>query len=185
MINDILLKAEQKMEGALNLLSKELSSIRTGRATPSLVEHIKVDYNGVPMPINQLASISVPGARYLVIQPWDRSCIHSIEKAILKSDLGLTPSNDGTVIRLNVPPLSDERRDELVKMVHKRVEESKVIIRNHRRDAMDNLKKIQKASEISEDEMKRASDQLQKLTDTFTGSATEDGQAKENELKEV
>lgn len=185
MINDVLLKAEQKMEGAITLLSKELSSIRTGRATPSLVEHIKADYNGVPMPLNQLASVSVPGARYLMIQPWDRSCIQNIEKAILKSDLGLTPSNDGTVIRLNIPPLSDERRSELIKIVHKRVEESKVIIRNHRREAMDKFKKMQKSSEISEDEMKRASDQLQKITDSLTDKAAEAGQTKENELKEV
>jgi len=185
MIDDILLDAEEKMEASVGALKRELASLRTGRATPSLVEHIKVDYAGVPTPLNHLAGISVPGARYLVIQPWDKSTIQSIEKAILKSDLGLTPSNDGNVIRLNIPPLSEERRQELAKLVHKRVEEGRITIRNTRREAMEEMRALEKDSQISQDELKRSLGQLQKLTDTLIASADQIGQDKEAELKEV
>jgi len=185
MIDDILLNAEVKMEASVEALKRELASLRTGRATPSLVEHIKVDYAGIPTPLNQLAGISVPGARYLVIQPWDKNTIQSIEKAILKSDLGLTPSNDGNVIRLSIPPLSEERRQELVKLVHKRVEEGRVTIRNARREAMEEMRAIEKNSQISQDELKRSLDQLQKLTDTLIADANQIGEDKEAELKEV
>ena len=181
----ILWDAEEKMQKSVELLRRELANIRTGRATPALVEHIKVEYAGVPTPLNQLAGISVPEARFLVIQPWDRSSIHSIEKAILKSDLGLTPVNDGNVIRLNIPQLTEERRQELVRVVRKRVEEKKIVIRNLRREAMDELKGLEKNKDISQDEQKRAQTQLQKLTDSAIVDAEQAGQDKEVELMEV
>ena len=181
----ILWDTEEKMQKAVDLLRRELTNIRTGRATPALVEHIKVEYAGVPTPLNQLASVSVPEARLLVIQPWDRSSIHNIEKAILKSDLGLTPVNDGNVIRLNIPPLTEERRRDLVKVVRKRVEEKKIVIRNLRREAMDELKRLEKSKDISQDEHKRAQTQLQKLTDSAIVDVEQVGQEKEVELMEV
>ena len=185
MTDDILVKIEIKMEASIDVLSRELATIRTGRASPGLVEHIRIEYAGVPTPLNQMASISVPEARYLVIQPWDRGTIRDIEKAILKSDLGLTPSSDGNVIRLNIPPLSEERRQELIKLVHRRVEEGRVAVRNLRRDAASTLKQLEKNKEISQDELKRALGKLQKLTDTFIADAERAGQDKEAQLKEV
>jgi len=185
MDNHILWDTEKKMQKSIELLKHELTNIRTGRATPALVEHIKIEYAGVPTPLNQLAGVSVPGARLLVIQPWDRSSIHSIEKAILKSDLGLTPISDGHVIRLNIPPLTEERRQDLVKVVRKRVEEKKIVIRNLRREAMDELKGLEKNKDISQDEHKHAQTQIQKLTDSAIASAEQVGQGKEAELTEV
>ena len=185
MINDILLSTEEKMATSVQVLKRELAAVRTGRATPALVEHIIVEYTGVPTPLNQLASISVPGAKYLVIQPWDRGSIQSIEKAILRSDLGLTPTSDGSIIRLNIPPLSEERRQELIRLVHRKVEEGRIAIRNLRRDAMEELKQLEKNREISQDELKRALGKLQKLTDTFIANAGQVGQDKEAELMEV
>jgi len=185
MISDILANISQKMQSSIDLLKRELTSIRTGHATPALIEHIKVEYAGVPTPLNQLAGISAPAARLLVIQPWDRGSIRDIEKAILKSDLGLTPSSDGNVIKLNVPPLTEERRLELTKLVKKRIEERKVIIRNLRREAMDELKTLEKNKELSQDELKRTLDKLQKLTDSFITDAEQIGQGKEAELMEV
>ncbi|MFH0914629.1 MAG: ribosome recycling factor [Chloroflexota bacterium] len=185
MIGGILRGIEEKMKTSVEVLKKELMSIRTGRASPSLVEHIKVEYAGVPTPLNQLASITAPQARLLVIQPWDPSSLATVEKAILKSDLGLTPINDGRLIRLNIPPLSEERRQELIKAVHKRVEEKKVAIRNLRREALEELKKAERNKEISQDEERRAADQLQKITDSFIASADQVGQHKEAELAEV
>jgi len=185
MINHSLLTAEAKMETSLEALKRELATIRTGRATPALVEHIKVEYAGVPTPLIQIAGISVPEARLLLVQPWDKTSLHDIEKAILKSDLGLHPSNDGNVIRLHIPPLSEERRQELIKVVRKRVEEGRIAIRNLRREAIDELKKFEKNREISQDEFKRALDQMQKLTDVFTAKAEQVGRDKEAELMEV
>ena len=181
----ILWDTEEKMKKSVELLRRELANIRTGRATPALVEHIKVEYAGVPTPLNQLAGISVPGVRLLVIQPWERSSIPSIEKAILKSDLGLTPVNDGNVIRLNIPQLTEERRQELAKVVRKRVEEKKIVIRNLRREAMDELKRLEKNKDISQDEHKRTQVQLQKLTDSAIIDAEQIGQDKEAELMEI
>ena len=181
----ILWDTEEKMRKSVELLRRELANIRTGRATPALVEHIKVEYAGVPTPLNQLAGISVPGVRLLVIQPWERSSIPSIEKAILKSDLGLTPVNDGNVIRLNIPQLTEERRQELAKVVRKRVEEKKIVIRNLRREAMDELKRLEKNKDISQDEHKRTQVQLQKLTDSAIIDAEQIGQDKEAELMEI
>jgi len=173
------------MRTSIEALKRELATIRTGHATPALIEHIKVEYAGALLPLNQIAGISAPEARLLVIQPWDSSNIHSIDKAILKSDLGLNPINDGSVIRLNVPPLSEERRQELMKVVRRRIEEGRIAIRNLRREAMDELKRLEKNKDISQDEHKRALDQLQKLTDSFIADAEQIGQAKEVELAEV
>lgn len=166
-------------------LKKDLATIRTGRASPNLLDNIKVDYAGVMTPINHLAGISVPEARLMVIQPWDKNSIRSIEKAIQTSDLGLNPLSDGKVIRINIPPLSEERRQELIKVVHKRVEERKVTLRNIRRDTMTELKELEKSKEISQDENKRALDQLQKVTDACIVTADKIGQEKEAELKQV
>ena len=185
MASQILWDIEQKMEKSIELLKQELAAIRTGHATPALIEHLRVEYAGVPTPLNQLASISAPGAKLLVIQPWDRDSSRGIEKAILKSDLGLTPINDGSVIRLNIPPLSEERRQELGKAVRRRVEERKIAIRNLRREAMDELKGLEKNKGISQDEHKRALTQLQKLTDNFIDNTEQIGRDKEAELMEV
>jgi ribosome recycling factor len=185
MISGILRNIEEKMKTSIDVLKKDLATIRTGHATPGLVEHIKVEYAGVPTPLNQIANVSAPAARLLVIQPWDQSSISAIGKAILKSDLGLTPVNDGHVIRLNIPPLSEERRQELIKAVHKRVEDKKIAIRNLRREAMDELKKAEKSKDISQDEHKRALEQLQKLTDSSIADAEQVGRDKEAELTEV
>jgi ribosome recycling factor len=185
MSSQTLQNTEEKMQKADEGLKKDLATIRTGRATPSLIEHIKVDYFGVATPLNQIAGISVPDARLLLIQPWDRTSIRSIEKAILTSDLGLNPVNDGKVIRINIPRLSEERRQELIKVVHRRVEERKVTIRNLRRDALNELKELEKSKEISQDENKRALEQLQKLTDSFIAKVEQTGQDKEAELIQV
>ena len=185
MVSHSLWNIEEKMQASIEVLKRELASIRTGHATPTLIEHIKVEYAGVPTPLNQIAGISAPGASLLVIQPWDQGCIHSIEKAILKSDLGLTPTSDGRVIRLNIPPVTEERRQELIRVVRKRVEERKVATRNLRHEAMDELKGLEKNKDISQDELKRALDQLQKLTDSFIANADQIGRDKEAELIEV
>ena len=185
MTSEVLQNIEGKMQTSANLLKRELASIRTGHASPALIEHIKIDYAGVPTPLNQIAGISAPAARLLVIQPWDKGSMSNIEKAILKSDLGLTPANDGNVIRLNIPPLTEERRLDLTKLVRKRVEEGRIAIRNLRREAMDQMRSLEKNKEISQDELKRSLDQLQKLTDKSIADAEQAGQDKEAELKEV
>jgi ribosome recycling factor len=185
MASSVLANIEKKMKAASDGLKLELSMIRTGRANPGLIEHLKVDYAGVPTPLNQVAGIAAPEARLLVIQPWDPGSAHSIEQAILKSDLGLNPINDGRVIRLNIPPLSEERRQDLIKVVRRRIEERRVAIRNLRREALEEIKKEEKNKAISQDESKRAQDQLQKLTDSHIASAEKIGQDKEKELMEV
>ncbi len=185
MVSDALWNIKQKMQKSVEALKQELASVRTGHATPTLIEHIKVDYAGVPTPLNQIASISAPEARLLVIQPWDLNSIPSINQAILKSDLGLNPSSDGRIIRLNIPPLSEERRRELTKIVRRRVEERRVAIRSLRHEAMNELKGLEKNKDISQDELKRALDQLQKLTDSLIADAEQIGQDKEVELMEV
>lgn len=185
MVSHILWNIEQKMRVTVEGLKRELATIRTGHATPALIEHIKVEYAGVPTPLNQIAGISAPAARLLVIQPWDQSSIHNVEKAILKSDLGLNPTNDGSIIRLNIPPLSEERRQELIKVVRKRIEERRIVIRNLRRETMEELKGLEKNKDISQDELKRALEQLQKLTDSFIADAEQIGKDKELELIEV
>ncbi len=185
MASHTLWNIEEKMGKSIDALKRELATIRTGRATPALIEHIRVEYAGVPIPLNQIAGISAPEARLLVIQPWDRGSIHSIEKAILKSDLGLNPASDGSVIRIKIPPLTEERQQELIKTVRRRVEERRIAIRNLRREAMEELKEFEKNKDISQDEYKRALDQLQKLTDSFIADAEQIGRDKEVELMEI
>jgi len=185
MINDVLRGAEEKMRASTEVLKRELAAIRTGHASTALVDHLRVDYAGVPTPLNQIARVTAPEARLLVIQPWDKTILHTIEKAILKSDLGLNPANDGNLIRLNIPPLTEERRQELIKIVRKRVEEGKVAIRNVRHDAVNKLREMEKNKEISQDDDKRAQNQLQKLTDALSQEADEIGHAKEAELAKV
>ena len=185
MINRTLWNIEGKMQTSVEALKRELATIRTGHATPALIDHIKVDYAGVPTPLNQIAGISARQARLLVIQPWDRGSIRSIEKAILQSDLGLNPTSNGSVIRLNIPPLTEERRQELTRVVRRTVEERKIVIRSLRHEAMDELKGLEKNKDISQDEHKRALDQLQKLTDSFIANTEQIGRDKEAELMEV
>lgn len=185
MIGETLADAEQRMTKAIEALRRELATIRTGRASPGLVEHLRVDYYGTPTPLKQLATISVPEARLLTIQPWDKGALGAIEKAIQKSDLGLNPSNDGSLIRLVIPQLTEDRRKDLVKLVHKKVEEGRVAIRNVRRDAHELLRDLLREKEISEDEEHRAQEQLQKITDRFIHQADEVGKEKEQELLEV
>ena len=185
MVSDIFRNTEEKMQNSVLNFKKELASIRTGRATPALIEHIKVEYAGVPTPLNQIAGITAPEASLLVIQPWDKSSIREIEKSILKSDLGLNPSNDGNIIRISIPQLSEERRQELIKVVHKRLEERKIAVRSLRHEAMNELKNMEKNKEISQDEHKRAFNQIQKLTDSFIADIDQVGRDKESELMEV
>ncbi|MAF85915.1 MAG: ribosome recycling factor [Dehalococcoidales bacterium] len=180
-----LLNIEEKMRISAEGLKKELATIRTGHATPALIEHIKVEYAGVPTPLNQIAGVAAPEARLLIIQPWDPGSLQNIEKAILKSNLGLNPANDGRIIRVNIPQLTEERRQELIKLVRNRVEERKIAIRNLRREATDELKELEKSKDMSQDELKRTLDQLQKLTDSFTADIEQIGQDKEVELMEV
>jgi len=185
MASDVVAITEKKMKAVSEGLKTELATIRTGRASPALVEHLKVDYAGVPTPLNQIAGISAPEARLLVIQPWDPGSLRDIEQAILKSDLGLNPINDGRIIRLSIPALSEERRQELIKIVHRRTEERRIIIRNLRHEALNNLKKLESEKAISQDEQKRAESQLQKLTDFHILEAEKASQNKEKELMEV
>ena len=185
MVADIFSDAERRMSKAVEALKQDLATIRTGRANPALVERIQVEYYGAPTPINQLATISVPDARQLVIQPWDRKILTDIEKAIQRSDLGINPNNDGQVIRLVIPPMSEERRRDMVKMLHKKLDEHKVAVRNIRRDAHDKLRDREKKKEISEDELKRNTEKLQKLTDRYIEEMERVGKAKELEILEV
>ena len=176
---------EDRMKKALDVLRKEYASLRAGRATPALLDKINVDYYGTPTPVNQVANISVPEPRMIVLQPWEKTMISPIEKAILKSDLGLTPSSDGSVIRLTIPQLTKERRAELVKVVHKKAEESRVAVRNLRRDANDAIKKLEKDKLISEDETKKAQEDIQKLTDKYIKEIDTVMASKEKEVMEV
>lgn len=185
MIERILTDANGKMQKAVDALTRDLGGIRTGRASPALVEHVRVDYHGVVTPLNQIASISIPEAKMILIQPWDRSSIRTIEKSILTSDLGLNPTSDGTFIRIPIPPLTEERRKELLKLVHKRLEEARIELRNFRRDGIERLRQAEKNKEISQDQHTRASDQLQKLIDNFIYRINSIGQEKEKEIMEV
>ncbi len=185
MATDALQNIEGKMRACVSGLRQDLSTLRTGRASPALVEHLKVDYAGVPTPLNQIAGISVPEANLIVIQPWDKGSVRSIEKAIMTSDLGLNPSSDGNVIRIAIPPLSEERRQDLIKVVRKRVEERKVVVRNLRHEVVNELRNLEKEKEISQDEHKRALGQLQKLTDAFIAEIDQAGKSKEMELREA
>lgn len=185
MIKDIYVSHEEKMKKALDALRRELVTLRAGRATPALLDKITVDYYGTPTPISQVANISVPEPRMITIQAWEKQMIAQIEKAILKSDLGITPNSDGVIIRLNIPQLTQQRRIELVKVVHKKAEENRIVIRNVRRDANDIIKKLDKEKSISEDEAKKAQEDMQKLTDKYIKEVDTIMSAKEKEILEV
>lgn len=185
MIKDILSDADSRMHGAIDALELDLSGIRTGRAAPALVERLHVDYYGMPTPLVQLATISVPDARSLLIRPFDASTIKAIEKAIMASDLGLTPGNDGKAIRLNLPPLTEQRRRDLVKLVNSRLEEARVAVRNVRRDLMKDMRDFEKEKLITEDDLKQGEELLQKSTDKYVEQIDVVGERKEKEIMEV
>ncbi|PLR77666.1 ribosome recycling factor [Bacillus sp. V3-13] len=185
MPKQLLSNTKEKMTKAIQAYTRELASIRAGRANASLLDKITVDYYGAPTPVNQLAGISVPEARLLVIQPYDKSVLGEIEKAIQKSDLGLNPTSDGSVIRISIPQLTEERRKELVKLVKKESEEAKVAVRNIRRDANDDLKKLEKNGDITEDDLRGYGDDIQKLTDEYISKIDQITKDKEKEIMEV
>lgn len=182
---DLIRRAEDCMRHAEDALGHDLAAIRTGRASPGLLERVRVDYYGSPTPVPQVASVATPEPRMIVIQPWDRNMLGPIEKAILKSDLGLTPTNDGKVIRLAFPPLTEERRRDLVKMIHKRLEEGRVAVRNCRRAALEDLKRLERDKKVSEDDGHRVQERLQKHTDAVIAEIELVGKRKEQEVMEV
>ena len=185
MIKELLEDAKRRMDKSVKAFQNEIAKVRTGRASVALVDSIKVDYYGSLMPLNQMATITVADARLIVIQPWDPSAIGAIEKAIQRSDLGLSPTNDGKVIRLSVPPLTEERRKELVRLVRKMAEEARVAVRNIRRDTLDDLKELKKEGEISEDDFYRAQDQLQKITDKHISKIDKILEEKEKDIMTI
>ncbi|MFP4348884.1 MAG: ribosome recycling factor [Thermodesulfobacteriota bacterium] len=184
MLNSIYQETRERMEKSITALKNELKRVRTGRASLSLLDGIRVDYYGTQTPLNQMASLSVPESRLITIQPWDTSVINSIEKAILKSDLGLTPASDGKIIRISIPPLTEDRRKELVKLVNKTCEEYKVAVRNIRRDSNDMVKELKKEGDVSEDEAFKAQEEIQKITDQHIEKIDEIYQEKEKEILE-
>lgn len=184
-VDTILLEAEEHMEKGLKALERDFGKVRTGRATTSLVDGIKVDYYGTPTPINQMSTVTVPDSRTIAIQPWDKGGMALISKAILKSDLGLNPVNDGKLIRISIPPLTEERRKELSKVAKKYGEDCKVALRNMRRDANEALKKLEKDKTITEDELKKATDEVQKLTDKYVATVDKKCQSKEKEIMDI
>jgi ribosome recycling factor len=185
MSSETISSADHKMNRAVDAMERDFGAYRTGRASTALVERLTVDYYGTQTPLNQLAGISVPESHQIVIQPWDRAVLGAIEKAIQRSDIGLMPNVDGTVVRLNIPPLTEERRRDLVKSVHRRMEEARVEIRNLRRDAADDLKKEERAGTVGTDEAHRQLEALQKTTDRWIGEVDRLGAAKEQEVMEV
>lgn len=185
MIKDLLKETDGRMSKTVDVLRGDLLTIRTGRASPSLVERLEVEYYGTLTPLNQLVSISVPEPRLIAIRPWDASALPAIEKAILRSELGLTPQNDGKLIRLTIPRLTEERRRELVKVVQRRVEEGKIALRNIRREAIDDLREFEKEKLITEDDFHNGRDQIQKVTNDFAVKMDELGKQKEEEILEV
>lgn len=185
MTEDLIKDAEHRMSRAVEVAKEDFQTLRTGRANPALIEHIEVNYHGTPLPLNQVAAISVPEPRQLLITPWDKQALGPIEKAISNSDIGLVPNNDGNGIRLNIPQLTEERRKDLIKQLHKKAEEHRVAIRNVRRDCNDKLKSREKSHEISEDDSKRAHDQTQKLTDKYIAEIDKLQANKEADLMEV
>ncbi|MCR6107037.1 ribosome recycling factor [Salipaludibacillus agaradhaerens] len=185
MSTDILNNAKEKMNKSVESYQRELSTLRAGRANPSLLDKVQVEYYGMMTPLNQLASITVPEGRMLLIQPFDKSSISDIERAIQMADLGLSPSNDGNIIRITIPALTEERRNELVKLVGRYSEEAKVAVRNVRRDANDELKKLQKDGELTEDELRRSQEDVQKLTDNTIKTIDDIAKVKEEEIREV
>lgn len=184
MVEEILIELNSKMQKAVDGLARELAIIRTGRANPAIVENIMVDYHGALIPVHQIATISAPEANLIVIQPWDRTSLRNIEKAILKADIGLNPLNDGNIIRVVIPPLSEERRIKLAKSVSKRVEERRVVLRNIRRDSITKLRQMEKNKEISQDELEDSIKQVDKISESFIDKANEIGQKKGKEIRE-
>ncbi len=182
---DVIKDAKSRMQKAVEATRREFSSVRTGRANPALLEQVKVDYYGVSTPINQVATVTVPEPRLLVVAPWDKKMVKDVERAILKSELGLTPSSDGAVIRLPIPPLTEERRRDLAKMVRRQTEEGRVAVRNIRREAKEMIEELEEAGEVSEDGAKRALEELQKLTDEFIATVDKALEAKEKEIMEL
>lgn len=182
---EVMADTSARMQKSLDAFAAEMRTIRTGRVNPSLVENLMVDYYGTPTPLNQLASISVPEARMLVIQPWDKKSIADVEKSILKSELGLTPNNDGETIRIGIPTLTEERRRDLVRLVGRKVEDSHIAVRNIRRDSLDLLRDMEKEKNLSQDESRRAQQKLQELTDSFIQIIDDQGARKEKEVMEV
>jgi len=185
MLKDLMKETESKMEKTVQLLSEDFRSIRTGRASPALVERLVIEYYGTMVPLNQVSTISAPEPRLLTIRPWESAMLDPIEKAILKSDLGLTPNNDGKLIRLAIPRLSEERRQELVRVVGRKVEEAKVAIRNCRREAIDDLKEFEEEGMISEDDFYRGKEQIQEVTDQYIDKVDQVGARKEDEIRQV
>lgn len=184
-MDEIFENSEKKMKKAVDLLKQDLSTVRAGRANPSLLDNVTVNYYNTNLPINQVATITAPESRLLVIQPWDKSIVGDIEKAILKSDLGLTPNNDGNVIRLNIPQLTEERRKELVKKVRKKAEDTKVAVRNVRREAKDQIKNEEKQGNLSEDDSKKGQEKIQEFTDNAINEVDKLLEQKEKEIMEV
>ena len=182
---EVLSQTGDRMKKSVEALRSELSSIRTGRASPALIENLMVDYYGVPTPLNQMAAISVPEARLLMIQPWDKQVLKDVEKSVLKSDLGLVPNNDGNVIRLNIPTLTEERRRDLVRLVGRKVEDGHVAVRNIRRDGVDRIRQMEKAGDLSRDDSRRTQGQIQELTDSHVSQMDAIGEEKEAEVMEV
>lgn len=182
---EILDEVERKMGRTVDALRRELNTLRSGRATPSLIENISVDYYGVPTALKQIASISAPDARAIMVQPWDKQSLREIEKSLMKSDMGFNPSNDGNVITVPIPPLNQERRQDMVRLLKRKLEEGKVSVRNVRREGLENLRKLEKDKAISQDENRRAQEQLQKATDGRTKEVDEVGAAKETEIMQV
>jgi ribosome recycling factor len=185
MLKDVYKETEARMKSTVQALEEDLAGIRTGRASPALVERLNIDYYGMPTPLIQLATINVPEPRMLMIRPFDASTLKAIERALLTSDLGLTPNNDGKAIRLNLPPLTEERRRDLVKVVHNRVEESRVAVRNIRRDNIKDLREFEEEKLISEDDLEEGEEELQKITDRYIEEVNAVGQRKEKEILEV
>lgn len=185
MLNDVYADARDRMDKALKNLAREYARVRTGRASTALLDGIRVDYYGTSTALNQLATLTIPDPRTIVIQPWDQTVVGEVEKAVLKSELGLTPMNDGKIIRINIPPLTEDRRKDLVKIVKKMAEEAKVAIRNIRRDANDMIKDLKKDKEISEDQQFKGQEDVQKITDDFIAKIDDVSAAKEKEVMEV
>ncbi|MFO7774056.1 MAG: ribosome recycling factor [Dehalococcoidia bacterium] len=185
MLDELLAELNLRMQKAVDGLGRELAAIRAGRASPALLENITVDYHGSPVPLYQLATMSVPEANLIIIQPWDRASLRDIDKAILAANIGLNPANDGNIIRVVIPPLSEERRDELVKLVSKRVEERRIAIRNIRRDGIEKLREMEKNKEISQDELKNNTKKIDQLTEACVDKVSELGKNKEREIREL
>lgn len=182
---EVLADVERRMNRSIEALERELATLRTGRATPSLVENLSVDYYGSPTPLKQIASISAPDARAIMIQPWDRQALRDIERSLMQSEMGFNPSNDGNVITVPIPPLNQERRQELVRLLKRKIEEGKVSVRNVRRDGLESLRKMERDKAISQDQNRRSQDQLQKTTDSFIRSMDQVSTAKEAEIMQV